>query len=594
MLARAGFWLASGRGGQARAVALAAAGLAAGGSLLAGEVMSDPDVDSYNVRVGTQTFAGLYQFTTNTLLVETAQAIRAMGSDILKFYLGGTDFKRQYRITLPAAVTNLTSLARDEPSCRQVLDMPFRHYVIWTYCFTPGWWSDGFSAQERSREYAELHAFTSYLLTNFSGTGKTFYLGHWEGDWYLLPNYNTTTNPTATALQGMRDWLNTRQQAVDDAKQATPHSRVQVYLYTEANRVLDARQGQPANNQRVINYVVPYVTNLDFVSWSSYDGQNLSTQELRETLDYMEAMLPTNKAGVIAGKRIFVGEYGWGGSLSISAQEPPTRAYLKRLIDWGCPFALFWQIYNNEPDRVFCLIDPLGHPTPSYNLHQRFINQARLLVARFKQDQGRLPKASEFAALVSPVLERPLPVPASLVVSNGLTAEIQADRATVNGILVQGIYGQEWARWSLFWGKRDAGAAPVDWDSVTPPATNHQYGVAALRVALTNLTPDTRYYFRFYATNANGTAWSSAADSFQTLAGPPPGNAPRVGLSADQQTVSLQWPASAVTYALQATTNLRPPVVWSPVTNVPLSTNDLLRLILPADLPMRFFRLLGS
>src|SRR5215471_18560787 len=30
--------------------------------------LSDPAVDSYNVRIGTQTFDGLYQFTTNTLL----------------------------------------------------------------------------------------------------------------------------------------------------------------------------------------------------------------------------------------------------------------------------------------------------------------------------------------------------------------------------------------------------------------------------------------------------------------------------------------------------------------------------------------------
>jgi len=66
---------------------LGAAGLALAATL------SDPDVDGYNVRVGTQTFAGLYQFTTNTLLVETAEAIRDLGSDIIKFYLGA-DYRR--------------------------------------------------------------------------------------------------------------------------------------------------------------------------------------------------------------------------------------------------------------------------------------------------------------------------------------------------------------------------------------------------------------------------------------------------------------------------------------------------------------------
>jgi len=56
--------------------------------LAAGATLSDPEVDKYNVRIGTQTFAGLYQFTTNTLLVETAQAIQGMGSDTIKLYLG--------------------------------------------------------------------------------------------------------------------------------------------------------------------------------------------------------------------------------------------------------------------------------------------------------------------------------------------------------------------------------------------------------------------------------------------------------------------------------------------------------------------------
>jgi hypothetical protein len=56
--------------------------------LLAAGTMSDPEVDGYNLRVGTQTFNGQYQFTTNTLLVETAEVIRGMGSDIVKLYLG--------------------------------------------------------------------------------------------------------------------------------------------------------------------------------------------------------------------------------------------------------------------------------------------------------------------------------------------------------------------------------------------------------------------------------------------------------------------------------------------------------------------------
>src|SRR5258706_418043 len=66
---------------------------------LSAALMSDPAADAYNVRVGSQTFAGLYKFSTNTLLVETAEAIRDMGSGVLKFYMG-SDYVTKYGITL--------------------------------------------------------------------------------------------------------------------------------------------------------------------------------------------------------------------------------------------------------------------------------------------------------------------------------------------------------------------------------------------------------------------------------------------------------------------------------------------------------------
>ena len=73
--------------------------------------LSDPEVDKYNVRIGTQTFAGLYQFTTNTLLVETAQAIQAMGSDTIKLYLG-IDYPRRGIVEFSGADPFLHESAR--------------------------------------------------------------------------------------------------------------------------------------------------------------------------------------------------------------------------------------------------------------------------------------------------------------------------------------------------------------------------------------------------------------------------------------------------------------------------------------------------
>ncbi len=48
--------------------------------------------------------------------------------------------------------------------------------------------------------------------------------------------------------------------------------------------------------------------NLDFVSYSSYDTEHNPT-DLRKALDYLESKLPTKDG--IAGKRVFIGEYGF-------------------------------------------------------------------------------------------------------------------------------------------------------------------------------------------------------------------------------------------------------------------------------------------
>ncbi|HWI59295.1 MAG TPA: hypothetical protein VNZ22_18855, partial [Bacillota bacterium] len=149
--------------------------------------LSDPAVDRYNQRVGTQTFDPQYHFTTNTLLVETANAITNMGSDILKLKLNKA-FGSCYGVTLSSKITNLVTLVRDEPSCRRAFDMPFRHYLAWTYAFatsTPDWNNGYTSTSDQNNDYREFYDLTRYLLTNYNNSGKTFYLGHWEGDGYL-------------------------------------------------------------------------------------------------------------------------------------------------------------------------------------------------------------------------------------------------------------------------------------------------------------------------------------------------------------------------------------------------------------------------
>jgi len=476
--------------------------------------MTDPAVDLYNVRVGSQTFSPLYQFTASNELVETALAIRNFGSDIIKFELG-PGVSGQYSISIPSNATNLMSLAKNEPNCRYVLNMQFKDYILWTYTFTGGWWTDGYSTTEQQKEYNEMFSFTRYLLTNYNNSGKTFYLGHWEGDGYLEVN-NWTTNPPPGYTSNMVIWLNVRQAAVDDAKRSTAFTNVNVYHYTEANRVRDAMYNGPTNNQRMINYVVPYVTNLDYLSWSSYDGQNVSSNELVNMLNYMEAHIPTNKAATVAGKRLWVGEYGWGGSYSSYQQEPLARAYMQRLIPWGVKFILMWEMYNNEVGHKYWLIDDTNTKVPCYWLHQRFLNAARMAVARFKEVNGRVPNDAEFTALVTPLFDLPFPAAISLDVANGTFSNVTATSATVTGTLTQNVYGEDWGRVWVYWGTADGGTNGASWQNRTLVATNSHFNTAAFSAALTNLPARSDIYYRFYATNSSGESWAPAANHFTT------------------------------------------------------------------------------
>jgi len=563
----------------------------AASALVRGATLSDTAVDRYNMRVGTQTFSGLYQFTTNTLLVETAEAIQGMGTDYIKIYLG-PDFVGKYRITLGPNITNLLTLARSESSVRYVLNMRFKNIIAWAYPFAYWWPFDGYSASEAASEYREIYDLTHYLLTNYNNSGKTFYLGHWEGDGYLTGGV-WTTNPTPTMVQGFIDCLNNRQSAVDDAKQATLFTNVNVFCYAEANRVLDAISGY----HRMINYVVPYVTNLDYLSYSSYDAQRLSGADLTATLDYAEAHLPTNKVSVLPGERIWIGEYGFAnGGDTPAQQEPESRAYIQRLLNYGrqgIPYILFWEIYDNETNtdgsyKYFYLIDENGLKAPCYYLHQRFINNARLLTAQFKETNGRLPNDSEWVPMVTPMLNQPLPPPVGLTISNLNATMLSNTAATVSGILRQGIYGDDLATVSVFFGRNDGAAVPAAWEQIQMLGINTNFNPKTFTALLTNLVPDTNYFFRFYASNVNAEAWAPSSWQFSTAFQ----QIPQLSISYEGGELKLSWPAGSPGWGLYTAINVGVLSVWTVVTNQPELLNGQWQMTLPLDgEAMRFYRL---
>lgn len=370
---------------------------------------ADPDAAarSFNYVLGTQAIGGNYQFGTGSRLLEQARQIRGMGSNLLKISFGRGSAKRYG--TEAAAVKARTTLEylQASPEMLQALDMDFRYYQAWVHSYSGAEWHDGITLAEARQLYDEMYAMTAWLLKRYSGTGKMFMLGNWEGDWQLLGRQKRDAEPTPKAITGMIALLKIRQLAIDTAKAQIPHQNVEVYHYLEVNLVRKAMAGQPS----VAHSVLPAV-DVDLVSYSSYEAIKQSPkpdleairQPLTETLAYLEAQMRP-KAGLPFTRRVFIGEYGYHADrskpLTVEQQFMKSRFVMQSAIGLDLPFALIWQMYNNEyaengTSKEMSLIDESGRKRALYVLHQNYLKEMRDFVAQSCRTTGTLPPRTAF------------------------------------------------------------------------------------------------------------------------------------------------------------------------------------------------------
>eukprot|EP01135_Chromosphaera_perkinsii_P007945 Nk52_evm17s1073 gene=Nk52_evmTU17s1073 len=366
-----------------------------------------------NYLLGTQTIAPHYSFSSDDKLVETAKAIKAMGSNILKINLSPP----AYGIAQVIDPYDYVAILRDQPSFRQVVEMDFTYIMMWIETAGSILGPQGFTQDFRQYEYDRMFKVTKYLLETYSNTDKMFFLGHWEGDWRLTDDSTHVwavyrTDVSETLISDMTDWLNVRQQAVDDAKQQTPHNRVNVFHYVEVNLVETARLGYP----RITNRVLPN-TNVDFVSYSAYDSSyNLTSyadmkSSVDRALSYIEGKMKP-KDNIPFAKRVFIGEYGFpfgrfeswkNDPKSKEEQELRSRWFMQIAIEWGCPFILYWQMYDNEFNSEngsyngFWLIDNHNVKQPIYETHYNFYLAMDQYITQYQaQNNGALPPEEIF------------------------------------------------------------------------------------------------------------------------------------------------------------------------------------------------------
>jgi hypothetical protein len=308
--------------------------------------------------VGAAGIGARYHFTSDPPNVEEAKVMVGLGAKMHKFNLA------------PLTPNNWTLLqtAQQDIGIASILALPFETFVFWAYSQNASNVSPSpsnptadnvFAPQYLQTNYDEIYDLVIWLRRVYNGSNRSFFIGDWEMDNKMA--CSGSCDPVPATIANVIAWENTRQQAVDDAKAATPDSSVAVWHYAEINFVQQVISG--STKPRMINAVLPDI-NPDYVSYSSWDSLWPSITALPGALTYIQTHMPP-KPGV-PGVRVFVGEFGakasyWGADKQASL----SMSIINEALKWGAPLLFYWAVYDNTTSGYW-LIDATDTPQSIY------------------------------------------------------------------------------------------------------------------------------------------------------------------------------------------------------------------------------------
>jgi hypothetical protein len=310
---------------------------------------------------------GKYYLTKEDYLDEGADQVLATGSKVIKLYLSPKSYR--WNSDWPKNTHGLVDVAKS-PYFRSVFSKPFKTYILTAYSTVSreNYWVNGVNAEQAAEETRQFYDLTKYLLTTYKGTGKTFVLQHWEGDWALRIKgpqpFDKDFFPDKTAVDGMIQWLNARQAGIVKARAEVGGTDVHVYGATEANRLEDSMAGKPG----VANSVLPYTT-VDLASYSCYNFLD-TPERLARAVDYLAAHLPPTAVFGRNPHSVYLGEFGYpqNGREGLEGVNHRLDNAITVARDKGLPWAVFWEIYCNEPATKDLAL-PLNGKENDANLH---------------------------------------------------------------------------------------------------------------------------------------------------------------------------------------------------------------------------------
>ena len=311
----------------------------------------------WSSRLGSSHTSGKYHFTDRDFLNEGAIAVADAGMRVIKIWFYEPARFYMWNTSFPDRFENYVEMAK-HPHFRELFRRPFDVYVL--TMFEDTGFQEGCPDPWPARIEREYHDLTKHLLTTYRGTGKTFILGHHEGDWHLrgTTDRSPQSDPKPEAIKGMIRWYNARQAGTQQARNEVTDTDVKVYHAAEVNLVRLAMQGRPT----VTNEVLPHIR-CDLVSYSAYDSvidarradrEAEVRRDFRQALDYIKSKIPYQSP--FGEKNIFISEYGapeqeWQGEVGDQAAaqvERVCRTTVEVAAQWGCPWIIIWEIYDNE------------------------------------------------------------------------------------------------------------------------------------------------------------------------------------------------------------------------------------------------------
>lgn len=351
---------------------------------------------------------GKYYLTQEDFLDEGADQVLATGSRVIKLYL--TPGRYPWNSDWPKNIGSLVAMAQT-PYFQSVFSKPFQTFILTAYAFgrDDHYWTEGITPEQAADETRQFYDLSKHLLAYYKGTGKTFVLQNWEGDWALRRGspkaYDPDYLPSARAIQGMIQWLNARQAGIVKARTEVRMTDVHVYGATEANRLEDSLAGKPG----VANSVLPYTT-VDLVSYSCYHFLD-TPEHLAAAVDYLAARLPATALFGRTTRSVYLGEFGYPehGQEGIEGLNRRLDNAIAVVKEKGLPWAIFWQMYGNEPLpnapepplngrtndahlRGFWMVKPDGSPAMAWHRYRRMFVLADTARATAQAIEANLPE----------------------------------------------------------------------------------------------------------------------------------------------------------------------------------------------------------